>query len=653
MIVLGLHFGHDAGAAVLRDGRLESFVLRERVSRIKHAMSLDQDTVERALRDAGVSAREVDVCAICSTQLTEIVFQERDYLSIALATHPDHQNPGHMVEVLARSGTDVRTLLRGSAMRLLYDSPPDYPRERHAVSRYFPEYRTLAREKLFELGWLDTYVTLDPWTRAPGLEALGRLDLRACVDSDASRFGFHYPVTVSLAGRSLPGYFVNHHLAHAASAYYPAPFETAAILTHDRYSTGGSYHGGMLYHAAGNRLFPLAPHHLVLGSIYEETAVALKLGLSDAAGKLMGLAPYGKPAFHDPRFVGNWHDLAARGLNKPHADWLEHCGKAGRSGGYDMSPFRDTARMTEAFNVDVAASTQKLFEDTLLATVRALRACLQRNGLPADALCLSGGTALNCPANSVVFRDGAFERLFVPPWCDDSGLAAGAAMALYHSILDQPLPPAQTRAANASPYLGDRASPAAAEDALRAAGPGFRIEQPADWAAAAAHDLAADKVIAWFEGRSEIGPRALGHRSLLADPRQRENWARVNRIKQREAWRPFAPAVLREAAGDWFVGAPDPSPYMLFTADVREPGKVGAITHVDGSARIQSVAAECGDFRRVVETFGALTGVPVVLNTSFNGPGEPIVESPQDALRFLASTDLDALYIAGRRVSRA
>lgn len=653
MIILGLHFGHDAGVVVLRDGAIASFVLRERVSRVKHAMSLDRATVERALRDAGAALADIDAVAICSTQKTEIIFHERDYFGVDLAARPGHREPGHLAHLLEATGGDVRALLRATAGPVLYDKPADYPRERHAISRYFPEYARLARSSIFELGWLDTYVTLDQWRLPAGLGDLARMDVRTCVEGDASRLGFHYPVTVTIDGRMLPGYFINHHMAHAASAFYPAPFGSAAILTHDRYSAGGTYHGGMFYYGSGNRLFPLAPHHLVLGSIYEETSVALNLGITDAAGKLMGLAPYGKPAFFDARFVGNWFDLRARGLQNPHADWLAHCGAAARAAGYDMTVLRDTARMTEALNADIAASTQKLFEETLLAAVESFRGCLAASGLATDALCLAGGTALNCPGNSAVFRRGDFARMFVPPWCDDSGLAAGAALALYHNVLDQPLPAPGVREANASPYLGDRSSAAGVAAALAAAGPGFRVERPADWAAMAAEDLAADKVVAWFEGRSEIGPRALGHRSLLADPRKAANWERVNRIKRREAWRPFAPAVLSEAAGEWFAGAPDPSPYMLFTADVRRPAELGAITHVDGSARIQSVGPGTGGFRRLLESFAARTGVPVVLNTSFNGPGEPVVEGPAEALAFLAGTDLDALYMEGFRVTRA
>jgi carbamoyltransferase len=176
-------------------------------------------------------------------------------------------------------------------------------------------------------------------------------------------------------------------------------------------------------------------------------------------------------------------------------------------------------------------------------------------------------------------------------------------------------------------------------------------EPAPDWAGDAARELADDKVIGWFEGRSEIGPRALGHRSILADARKAENWGRVNRIKGREAWRPFAPAVLAERVAEWFEGGPLPSPHMLFTAQVKSKD-LPAITHVDGSSRIQTVDETCGAFHGLLSRFEALTGVPVVLNTSFNGPGEPIVESPDDALTFFLQSDLDALYMEGRHVRR-
>jgi carbamoyltransferase len=240
--------------------------------------------------------------------------------------------------------------------------------------------------------------------------------------------------------------------------------------------------------------------------------------------------------------------------------------------------------------------------------------------------------------------------MFVEPGCDDSGLAMGAAAWLYHNVLEQPKP-ARTAGTHATPYLGLETPGEMIRAALDAAGDAIEFTVCEDAARSAAKDLEADRVIGWFEGRSEIGPRALGHRSILADARPGANWARVNALKGREAWRPFAPAVLASEAETWFLGLPRSSPYMLFTGTVRSH-QLPAITHADGSARVQTVDRDCGEFFRVLEHFFALTGVPIILNTSFNGPGEPIVETPQDALRFLMHSTLDALYMGGMRVTR-
>ena len=226
---------------------------------------------------------------------------------------------------------------------------------------------------------------------------------------------------------------------------------------------------------------------------------------------------------------------------------------------------------------------------------------------------MSGGTALNCPSNSDIAASPDFDDVFVEPACDDGGLAVGAALALTHSILDRP--PSAWRAANRSPYLGPtygEEDVARALERHRGTVLGVRY---ADAARAAAEDLAANRLVAWYEGRSEIGPRALGHRSLLADPRHAENWARVNIAKEREMWRPFAPAVLARYADEWFTGAPPASPYMLFNAKLKS-ADVPAVTHVDGTARIQTVDESCGEFYRVLSEFYDLTGVPIVLNTS-------------------------------------
>ena len=357
----------------------------------------------------------------------------------------------------------------------------------------------------------------------------------------------------------------------------------------------------------------------------------------------MGLAGYGQPRFFDPRFVGNEYDWKNTALTQ--RDWLTHCLEMARGMGYDLQPFGVPSRIEEPINADLAASTQKLFEETYLGAVKTLHAVISKTGRNSDNLCLTGGCALNCPSNSRVFQEGPFEKLFVEPGCDDSGLAIGAAAWLCHNVLDQPLPPREAHQ-HATPYLGLPVGHDVIHAALDAAGDTIRFAACADAAASAADDLAQDRIIGWFEGRSEIGPRALGHRSILADPRQAANSMRVNALKGREPWRPFAPAVLASQAEAWFAGMPLPSPYMLFTATVRSP-ELPAITHADGSARIQTVDPSCGEFFRVIEEFFARTGVPVILNTSFNGPGEPIVETPQDALRFLVTSRLDALYMGG------
>jgi carbamoyltransferase len=237
--------------------------------------------------------------------------------------------------------------------------------------------------------------------------------------------------------------------------------------------------------------------------------------------------------------------------------------------------------------------------------------------------------------------------VWVEPACDDGGLALGSALVLYHSILDFPRNEA---AVPASPYLGVRHDGEEVRRALARVGDAITIQR-GDAIHNAARDLDEDRVIGWYEGRSEAGPRALGHRSILADPRRAENWPRVNRIKDREPWRPLAPAVLAEEAGHWFTGAPSESPYMLFNARVTSD-RIPAVTHVDGTARIQTVDAYCGEFRRLVEAFFSRTGIPVVLNTSFNGPAEPLVEAPDDALDFFLRSDLDVLYLDGYRVVR-
>ncbi|HWE01933.1 MAG TPA: carbamoyltransferase C-terminal domain-containing protein [Tepidisphaeraceae bacterium] len=647
MNVLGLHFGHDAGVSVIRDGRISAFVERERHCRVKHAISLEFANITTAVEAAGLRMEQIDYCAITSTQEIELIIDDPAQFSVSFAPHPDHAAPSTLARVMKEQDIEPTTLLSRSLMHIFYEPAM---RDSYLYRHYghsFPEHRGRGPGDFATFGWLDHYLTHKLW---PGstLGQVARTDFSPLLADDLVRRGFHYPVTVNLAGRATAGYFISHHAAHAASCYYQSGFRDAAIFTHDGYGDATGNLAGMFYWGEESRIFPITPHHIMIGAVYEAVAVGLGLGVVGAPGKMMGLAAYGKPRFFDRGYVGNWYDWVKTGLNE--RPWAHHVEAMAQRMGYDMQPMSDRERATAAVNVDIAASTQKLFEEISLLGVETLHKVISRMGRRTFNLCLSGGSALNCPSNSRIYREGPFPNLFIEPGCNDSGLAIGAGLYLYHNVFDRPLAP-RPPGAIATPYRGVPISRGQVESALHAAKEQIDFSPCADSAEAAARDLAQDRVIGWYEGPGEIGPRALGHRSILADPRKAENWPRVNRLKGRESWRPFAPAILESEASKWFYGAPNPSPYMLFNASIRSSA-APAVTHVDGTSRIQTISRANGEIGRVIELFFKKTGMPMVLNTSFNGPGEPIVETPAEAIRFLIGSTLDALYIDGFRVLR-
>jgi len=468
--------------------------------------------------------------------------------------------------------------------------------------------------------------------------------------------GFHYPATATLYGKSMPCYIVNHHACHAASSYYCSRSNNSAVFTAD--GGAGGMRGGWFFHGIGHQVQPLAPHHLEIGGLYSQTSRSiLKLGGSPD-GKMMGLAPYGKPTLFSDEFCGNAADFTAlQNAGKfPKSEefryaWHEHLLQKAKDAGYDMSELGNQEKILEPVNADIAATLQHILEITVLRAAGSLKRLMTELGTDADTLCLAGGSMLNCPSNTNIYNASLFENVFVPPFTDDSGCAIGAGLWVYHNLLSQPV----TREPGdlpVTPYLGNHTKEGTIEQSLKGKEQ-FQSCKVENLGNSVATDLMEDKVIAFFNGRSEIGPRALGNRTLISDPRKAENWERVNRLKTRELWRPFAPAILKEHFDLYFKNGPDDSPYMLFNSTVLE-NNIPAVTHVDNTSRVQTVTSENGEFHEVIQSFYEMSNCPVVMNTSFNGPGEPIMETPDQALAFLEKAEDEVvLYMDGWRVTKS
>src|SRR5665213_210246 len=512
MNVLGLHFGHDAAVSVIKSGRIAAHVERERHCRTRHAISLQYENIQTAVAAAGLRMDQIDYCAITSTQEIELIIDDPSQFSVSFAAHPGHVAPSTMHRLMKNPNRDPAAALSRSLMRILYDPSMRNSYIHQHYGQSFPEYRGRRPGDFASFGWMDHYLVHKLWT-GNTLDRIAETDFSSLLADNLVRHGFHYPVTVNLGGRATAGYFIAHHAAHAASNYYQSGFRDAAIFTHDGYGDATGDLSGMFYWGEENRIFPITPHHIAIGSMYEAVGARLALGAIGAPGKLMGLAAYGSPRLFDRAFIGNWYDWIEAGWRK--LPWGNYVEGMARQLGYDMTPLGNRDRATAPVNVDIAASTQKLFEEVYLAGAGTLHKIIVRMGRHTANLCLSGGSALNCPSNTRIHREGRFTNLFVEPGCNDSGLAIGAALYLYHNVFDHSLP-SRAPGSMAWPYLGVAIRQDQIEAALKAAQDRIDFSPCSDCAEAAACDLVEDRIIGWYEGASEIGPRALGHRSILA-----------------------------------------------------------------------------------------------------------------------------------------
>jgi carbamoyltransferase len=470
-----------------------------------------------------------------------------------------------------------------------------------------------------------------------------------------------------------PILFGEHHESHAASAFYPSPYQKAAVLCVDgvgEWATTSAWLG------EGNRLVPLWEIHFPhsLGLLYSAFTYYIGFKVNSGEYKVMGLAPYGEPKFVRAIYE-HLLDLKPDGSFRLNMEYFDYCtGRTMTNRKFDAlfggQPRRSEGRLTQR-EMDLACSIQKVTEEVMLRLARSLH---RETG--ADNLCLAGGVALNCVGNGRILREGPFAGVWVQPAAGDAGGALGAALSAWHGLEDQPRGIRGADDAMRGSFLGPSFSNEEIERFLaRRSIPYMRLSDD-PLLERTAKDLASGKVVGWFNGRMEYGPRALGGRSILGDARNSNMQSVLNRkIKYRESFRPFAPSVLRERLTDYFEMETD-SPYMLQVAPVLEKRRrmptaeqqglwgidllrvqrsdIPAVTHVDYSARVQTVHEKTNPrYYKLLKAFEALTGCGVIVNTSFNVRGEPIVCTPEDAYRCFMRTDMDVLVLENCVVDKA
>jgi carbamoyltransferase len=584
MRILGISaFYHDSAAALVEDGRIAAAAQEERFTRKKHDASFPKNAVDYCLEAVGTKLSDID----------HIAFYDKPFLKFE------------------------RLLETYIAM-----APRGFSSFKMAIPLWL-------KEKLFQKSLLRKQ--LKEFDEEIGSDKL---------------------------------LFTEHHLSHAASAFFPSPFEKAVVLTMDGVGEWATTSAAI---GEGNRLEIFQEIHFPhsLGLLYSALTYYTGFKVNSGEYKVMGLAPYGEPKYAK-LILDHLIDLKPDGSFRLDMSYFDYCTGLTmtneRFAKLFGAPVRTPDKLLTPFHMDVAASIQAVLDEVVLRLTRSLA---QKTG--ARNLCLAGGVALNCVANGKVLRDGKFDNVWIQPAAGDAGGAVGAALAAYHQFKGSPRKVATTDGMSGA-FLGPQFSQSEIECRLKEAGARFAVLSEDAMIETTAKALADQLATGWFQGRMEFGPRSLGARSILGDPRSPTMQKNLNlKVKYRESFRPFAPAVLREDVADWFELNSD-SPYMLIVADVLKDkrramsteeqalfgidklnvsrSEIPAVTHIDYSARIQTVSRDTNPlFHRLLTAFKRLTGCPVLVNTSFNVRGEPIVCTPEDAFRCFMGNELDVLVV--------
>ena len=591
MRILGISaFYHDSAAALVEDGSIVAAAQEERFTRIKHDSSFPHHAVEFCLRQAGARLSQVDHVVFYEKPLPKFERLLETYLSFA---------------------------------------PRGFESFRMAMPVWI-------KEKLFQKSVLQ--------------KRLRRIE----ADWDGELL------------------FAEHHQSHAASAFFPSPFEEAAVLTMDGV---GEWPTTSFAIGRENQLEILREIHFPhsLGLLYSAFTYYTGFKVNSGEYRLMGLAPYGEPIYVR-QILDHLIEIKPDGSFRLNLEYFNYSvGLTMTNTRFDAlfggSPRHSDELITQR-HMDLASSIQTVIEDIVLRMTRSLAG---QTGL--ENLCLAGGVALNCVANGKILRDGRFKRIWIQPASGDAGGSLGAALAVHYIHLKNQRRTASAGDSMNGSYLGPEFGDDDIQSRLRAAGARFERLATDELIESCAKDLAEGNAVGWFQGRMEFGPRALGARSILGDARSPTMQRMLNlKVKFRESFRPFAPAVTREAVADWFELDQD-SPYMLLVANVRlercvpmpEDAKklfgidrlnvprsdIPAVTHVDYSARIQTVSADTNPlFHALLKAFERRTGCPVLVNTSFNVRGEPIVCTPEDAYRCFMGTEIDTLVVGNCRMRK-
>ena len=587
MYILGISaYYHDSAACLLKEGEIIAAAQEERFTRKKHDARFPFFAIQYCLEEAGIEGREID----------NVVFYEKPFVKFE---------------------------------RLLETYLAFAPKGFTSFAKAMPVW---IKDKLFQKSALIK-------------------ELKSTLDE-----------TVDWRERLL---FSEHHLSHAASAYYPSPFDSAAVLTLDGV---GEWTTSSLAIGKGNDLKVLKEIHFPhsLGLLYSAFTYYTGFKVNSGEYKVMGLAPYGEPRYADlirEKLITVADDGSFQ-LDMSYFDYAAGLTMTNKK--FDAlfgGPPRTSETELTQREMDLAASIQKVTEDIVLELARGIaKETGERN------LCLAGGVALNCVANGILLREKIFDNIWIQPAAGDAGGALGAVLSTWYLHHNKERVTTTERDAMKGAYLGPEFTDNEIETELAACGANFKKLSETEMIEEVASALTDEKAVGWMQGRMEFGPRALGGRSIIADPRSPIMQKQLNlKVKYRESFRPFAPSVLREDVSEWFEHDTD-SPYMLLVADVKEDKRhimtkeeealfginklnvprssVPAITHVDYSARIQTVHADTNPwYHAVISKFKEKTGCPLIVNTSFNVRGEPIICSPTDAFRCFMGTEMDVLAV--------